>query len=230
MTVYDVSEIATDTTNVVKISKPTDVPHQSWGYRKASPNEQRGEQIITELVTLGGTDLMDISETKYDQFEIVAQELAKCYFSRRQQIVLWKVEEDTKISDPPCLQSLWFRILPDEKGVWRLNMNIRMRSRDAYRAAFMNAYAFINFMKKMADRISEITERRVELGRYMDMSDSYHIYGSTLEDFRDRFLNIVAKRPFEDRTWTMEDVQPMIDEGLPQLLENIKKFDKEHGL
>ena len=62
MTVYDVSEVATDTTNVVNIPKPTDVPHQSWDYRKASPNEQRGEQIITELVTLGGSTSVGASK------------------------------------------------------------------------------------------------------------------------------------------------------------------------
>ena len=55
MTVYDVSEAAAniDANNTFKISKPTDVPYQSWDYRKASPSEQRGEQFITETVALG---------------------------------------------------------------------------------------------------------------------------------------------------------------------------------
>ena len=53
MTVYDVSEVAVDASDVVKISKPTDIPYQPWDYRKASPSEQPGEQFITETVALG---------------------------------------------------------------------------------------------------------------------------------------------------------------------------------
>lgn len=53
MKVYDINEVAVESANTTKISKPAGVPYQSWDYRKASPGEQRGEQIITELVTLG---------------------------------------------------------------------------------------------------------------------------------------------------------------------------------
>ena len=55
MKVYDVNEVAVDSANTTKISKPEDIPYQSWDFRKASPGEQRGEQFITELVTLGGS-------------------------------------------------------------------------------------------------------------------------------------------------------------------------------
>ncbi len=55
VTVFDISEapIQTDAANVVRISKPADVPPQPWDYRKAGPAEQRSEQFITETVTLG---------------------------------------------------------------------------------------------------------------------------------------------------------------------------------
>jgi hypothetical protein len=53
MTVYDVSKVAIDAANVVKITKPADIPPQPWDYRKASPSEKPGEQFITETVTLG---------------------------------------------------------------------------------------------------------------------------------------------------------------------------------
>lgn len=62
MMVYDVSEAAIDSTNIAKISKPDGIPYQSWDYRKASPSEQRGEQIITENVTLGGSTSVGASK------------------------------------------------------------------------------------------------------------------------------------------------------------------------
>ena len=55
MKVYDVAEVAVDTDGAAKISKPEGIPYQSWDFRKPEQGEQRGEQIITELVTLGGS-------------------------------------------------------------------------------------------------------------------------------------------------------------------------------
>jgi hypothetical protein len=55
--VYDVSAviIPTDATNVLKITRPADAPEQSWDFRKVDRSERQGEQIITENVTLGGS-------------------------------------------------------------------------------------------------------------------------------------------------------------------------------
>ncbi|MBN2591507.1 MAG: DUF3237 family protein [Sedimentisphaerales bacterium] len=55
MKVYDVNEVAIDAADTINISKPEGIPYQSWDFRKASQGEQAGEQIITELVTLGGS-------------------------------------------------------------------------------------------------------------------------------------------------------------------------------
>ena len=62
MTVYDVSEVAIDVANVVKITKPADIPPQPWDYRKASPSEKPGEQFITETVTLGASTSVGASK------------------------------------------------------------------------------------------------------------------------------------------------------------------------
>ena len=52
--VYDVSgaKPASGTGRVVRITKPAGVPAQPWDYRKAAPSEKRGNQLITETVTL----------------------------------------------------------------------------------------------------------------------------------------------------------------------------------
>jgi hypothetical protein len=55
--VYDVSGVATraDRTNSVQVAKPADVQDQPWDYRKATAEEKRGEQLVTENVTLGAS-------------------------------------------------------------------------------------------------------------------------------------------------------------------------------
>jgi hypothetical protein len=62
MTVYDVSEVTVNASDVIKISKPTDAPYQPWDYRKASPSEQPGEQFITETVALGRSTSVGLSK------------------------------------------------------------------------------------------------------------------------------------------------------------------------
>ncbi len=52
--VYDVSgtKPASGSARVVRITKPAGVPPQPWDYRTAAPSEKRGNQLITEIVTL----------------------------------------------------------------------------------------------------------------------------------------------------------------------------------
>jgi hypothetical protein len=67
--VYDVAETKIVSDDVVKISKPTDVPRQSWDFRKATPGEKQGEQIITENVTLGQSQ--SVGATKHGNRNII---------------------------------------------------------------------------------------------------------------------------------------------------------------
>jgi hypothetical protein len=55
LSIYDVSAVAvsTDPAQAASIVKPAGVPPQPWDYRRAAPTEQKGETILTEIVTLG---------------------------------------------------------------------------------------------------------------------------------------------------------------------------------
>jgi hypothetical protein len=57
MRVYDVSAVnaPTDPAHVIAITKPANMPAQSWDYRKASPAERAGDPIVTESVSLGAS-------------------------------------------------------------------------------------------------------------------------------------------------------------------------------
>ncbi len=164
------------------------------------------------------------SAAVFDQIEIMAQKLAEVPYSRRAQAITWKVWEDNECYDPACLQSIWCRVLLDDKGDWVLNTNVRFRSNDAYKAAFMNMYAFIRLQQKIAHRISELSGKQVRLGRYVHQADSFHIYGSNLAEFEQRFLAMQKERSFEERTYRYADVGFMMDEAIEGIKAKVAKM------
>ena len=162
----------------------------------------------------------------FDQIEEMCQKLVGKPYTRRAQAVTWKVWEDNECYDPACLQSIWCRIT-EEGDKSFLNMNIRFRSNDAYKAAFMNIFALVQLQTKIAERISEISGREIDIGRYCHIADSYHIYGSYLEEFKGRFLGALEKRTFEGRTMRYEDFREMMEAARPAILERVKNMGRE---
>ncbi len=160
-----------------------------------------------------------------DQIEHVCRCLAQTPYTRRAQAVTWKVWEDNSCYDPACLQSIWCRITEDG-GRPVLSMNVRFRSNDAYKAAFMNMFALVNLQAQIVRRIRELSGREVELGRYCHMADSYHIYGSNLREFEGRFLGAIQRRTFEQRTIRYEDVREMMEGARPAILEKARKMGR----
>jgi len=163
----------------------------------------------------------------FDQVESMCRKLAEVPHTRRAQAVTWRVWEDNDCFDPPCLQSIWGRII-EEEGELNLSMNARFRSNDAYRAAFMNIFALVQLQKIMADRISKISGKPVKVGRYCHMADSYHIYGSNFREFEGRFLGALEKRTFEQRTLRYEAVREMMEEARLEILEKSRRMGREN--
>jgi len=161
----------------------------------------------------------------FDQIEALCQKLAKAPHTRRAQAVTWKVWEDNECYDPACLQSLWCRITETNGGPV-LSMNVRFRSNDAYKAAFMNIFALVEMQKRIADRVAEISGRAVKLGRYCHLADSYHLYGSYFREFESRFLGALEKRTFEQRTLRYEDVREIMEGARPAILEKAKQMGR----
>jgi hypothetical protein len=108
-----------------------------------------------------------------------------------------------------------------------------------YKAWFENVIALTTLMRKIAESISEETSREVRVGRYVDISDSLHIYGSyfrELEGDPERgiksFFERLEGRSFEERTWTSEFVRPLfiddsLGKGLRPMLEREKDMPPE---
>jgi len=158
-----------------------------------------------------------------DQIEHLCRRLAETPHTRRAQAITWKVWEDTECYDPACLQSIWCRI-SDQGGRRVLSMNVRFRSNDAYKAAFMNIFALVQLQRQIAGRIEELSAVPVGLGRYCHMADSFHIYGSNLAEFEARFLGAIEKRTFEQRTMRYEDVREIMEAARPAILEKAQKM------
>jgi thymidylate synthase len=151
---------------------------------------------------------------KIDQIAKCVEMLKKCGFTRRAQAITWQPWEDLGISDPACLQRLWFRV---QNG--KLNMTISIRSNDAFKAGFMNMYAFTELQALVASMVG------VEPGEYVHYADSFHVYGSYFDEF-EGVLKTVGTRPVEERVLatngcipgTTERVMDFFVEGCDKLL------------
>ena len=163
----------------------------------------------------------EINGEKIDQMSYVIDKLKNKEFSRRAQAITWNPKLDPLTDEPPCLQRIWFRISRDGKGKAFLNMNTHWRSRDAYKAAFMNIFALTSLQSMVAETLTKQTGEKIGVGRYVDITDSFHIYGSYYKEF-ENFLQTVKKRPFGERTWNSEFAESFFEEARAKIAKEQK--------
>lgn len=176
-----------------------------------------------------------IEELVVDQVDALIARLARTGHTRRAQAITWNPKLDPPTDDPPCLQRIWGRLVEDENGGLTFNMNTHWRSRDLFKAWFENVIALTTLMRKIAAEISARVSRPIAVGRYVDISDSLHIYGSyfrELEGDPERgiksFFEKLESRSFEDRTWSSEFVRPhFIDDGVGKGLRPMLEREKD---
>jgi thymidylate synthase len=147
-----------------------------------------------------------------NQIDAVIENLVNCFYTRRAQAITWSPDIDSMHHEPPCLQRTWFRILEDPVEGLVLNMNTHWRSRDAYKAAFMNIFALTDLQREIAGKISSKIGKPVKPGRYVDMTDGYHIYGSYFNEFRG-FLNTLKTKSFDQRTYSTSFAETFFEEA-----------------
>ncbi len=168
---------------------------------------------------------------KIDQLENVIEKLVKQPFTRQAQMITWMPNLDTDCYDPPCLQSLWYRIMEDHQGVQWLNCNVRFRSNDAWGASFMNMFGFIRFNKELiAAEIAKRTGKKVRLARMNWQADSYHIYGKDLASAEEMLFSRIDSMKFEERIYNFNDdfIKDMYDNAGQRVIDKIKSHDAEH--
>ncbi len=183
------------------------------------PNDTRWEYTYHQRLFRYEVPQIDV----FNQIEHICEQLSETPYTRRAQAITWKVWEDNRCYDPACLQSIWCRIT-EEDGTRRLSMNVRFRSNDAYKAAFMNIFALTQLQRNIAARVTDLSGQRVDPGRYCHLADSFHIYGSNLAEFEGRFLGALKRRSFDQRTMRYEDVRDMMEAARPAILEKSQRM------
>ena len=164
---------------------------------------------------------------RINQVEDAIQKLLREeHITKSAQAITWLPASDHGAGHSPCLQRVLWRLIPDEDGVYALNMDTTWRSRDLKNAWFENVYAFTSLQKDIADELSERMNREIRLGSYIDFSDSLHIYGrdfnpnKQLADGRSRYEHFIEliermrREPIGARSWRSDD--PMIREMMEE--------------
>lgn len=163
-----------------------------------------------------------------DQIEYVIQKLADQPYTRQAQMITWMPNLDLSCYDPPCLQSLWYRIVEDEAGVSWLNCNVRFRSNDAWAASFMNMFGFVQFNNDViAAGVAARTGKTVKPARLNWHADSFHIYGKDVEAAKQRLFDRRASTSFEERVYAFSDpvIREIYDEAEAAVRKKIADYD-----
>jgi len=116
------------------------------------------------------------------QIDYVIRKLQETHYSRRAQAITWDPEKDVWVDSPPCLQRVWCTIRDG-----KLVLHTSWRSRDIFRAMHMNMLALTELQKMVSGQLN------VEVGPYLDFSNSAHIYEKTYGDV-ERFIRVVERR------------------------------------
>ncbi len=117
-----------------------------------------------------------------DQLEAMIEGISTTPWKRRHQMITWSPERDITSSDPPCLQSIWGALIPNEENdLLTLNLNYRFRTRNVMIAAPMNMVGIWTLQNYIKNEISKRTGWNIQNGRMIDMVDSYHVSAQNKE-------------------------------------------------
>jgi thymidylate synthase len=204
-TEYENSPSSLDCTMIQVVQNPFNEPR----YHKKLPTSFEGleeyrkevvEGFHNEYVGKGWNYSYNHRLTEYfglNQLQKAIDKLATNWYTRRALVMTWDPKVDLFDSEAPCFQQANFRI--DTGNT--LNMTTYWRSRDAFKAAFMNMIAFTDLQRYVAEEVSKKLGSEIKVGQYTDISNSYHLYSRYNDEF-EKFLQSMKDRPFEARTMT----------------------------
>jgi len=147
----------------------------------------------------------------FNQVEFVINELKRSADSRRAVINIRDNSIDPFNENPACLQHMQYFV----RG-GKLHSKVLMRSNDAAKATFMNAFAFIMLQKKIADALG------VEVGTYSHRASSFHCYE---KDFGLLKQYVTGINKGEDITYEYEGhFQELMEEAIPEIEDLVKNL------
>ncbi|MFX1279055.1 MAG: thymidylate synthase [Promethearchaeota archaeon] len=140
------------------------------------------DKSISDQLNIEEVPIATLNFPRINQMDYIFQKLKESPYSRRAQAITWRPLVDPYHEDPPCLQRIFMRI---KEG--KLIMQTTWRSRDLFRAWGANVNGMIRIQKSMAKKLG------VEVGHYLDFSNSLHIYGSTIAEVKDMLNRMKVK-------------------------------------
>jgi len=140
------------------------------------------DKNISEQLKIDKIPIAALSFPRINQMEYIVQKLKEKPYSRRAQAITWRPLVDPYHVDPPCLQRIFMRV---KEG--KLIMQTTWRSRDLFRAWEANVNGMIRIQKDIAEKLN------VEIGHYLDFSNSLHIYGSTISEAKEMLNRMKIK-------------------------------------
>ncbi len=132
------------------------------------------DKSISEQIGIEKIPISLLNFPRINQVDYIVKKLKESPYSRRAQAITWRPLIDPFHEDPPCLQRIYMRVKND-----KLIMQTMWRSRDLFRAWEANVNGMIRIQKSVADQLG------VEIGHYLDFSNSLHIYGNTITELKD---------------------------------------------
>jgi thymidylate synthase len=168
-----------------------------------------------------------------NQIEFAINRLIKRPSSRRTNIITWFPQRDTKTKDTPCLQRLWFNMIPGHDGENdTLDMQYNFRSRNVLLASFGNIQGLYMIGCHIRDRVEQATGKNLDL-RMIDNTNSYHVSTRDSSVFlanMARFDNDPEFKTLESRTYTrdviVEDLKLCRGQVEDVILTQSKKYYK----
>jgi thymidylate synthase (methanogen type) len=182
---YDLEAINTEMVKkhqkLVRAEKITSTPESSI-WRIKNGIELDLDRSVSEQLGFGKIPIAALDFPRINQMEYIVQKLREKPYSRRAQAITWRPLVDPYHIDPPCLQRIFMRI---KDG--KLMMQTTWRSRDLFRAWEANVNGMIRIQQKIASELG------VEMGHYLDFSNSLHIYGNTISEVKDMLIRMKNK-------------------------------------
>lgn len=148
-----------------------------------------------------------------EQLPFIYEELKRNPDSRRAVVDIrdWKKDTSHGNTSPACLQHMQFFIRDG-----KLHMKVLMRSNDAPEATFMNMFAFIMLLKRVADELG------VDAGTYTHRANSFHCYE---KDFKLLDSYIKGIRSGENITYEYEGFyKELMMEGRPEIAAKVEQL------
>ena len=152
------------------------------------------DEPISDQINVDKIPIATLTFPRINQIDYIVQKLKEVPYSRRAQAITWRPLVDPYHIDPPCLQRIFMRI---KEG--KLIMQTTWRSRDLFRAWEANVNGMIRIQKKVADELG------VEMGHYLDFSNSLHIYGNTISEVKDMLERMKTRGELPQEIIEMKD-------------------------